>query len=644
MSRHLVDALHGRGLALDWSDDMDAWVVTSESIAAHVRWAVGKTLAGHTFWKQNYMIPDLRPAGPRLTPLRMVASPPRATLQLEFVPPETAEWTNVRLKLRGQRLQQPCWPPHLPGEPVTLDPQVYRIDVEAPPGRASADPVKIDLRIIRTAIVRATTAVIPAERSRPERGPGAARVSIEAGRAPRPDRAIVHAKADEPSTTIELAQLAPPYQRWVAAPFEEPWMDPADRNVWQPRGPQLDEEVPPGSFVLRFRLGTDVYSEAEFDLAAGQTAEVTPSAELSATLEEAVAAEPDGSVLLSETIGPLRSSPLLTALPIVGVIPFDTTRELFRRFRYSLASVVDTVDIAQYDGSALRVVVAVDGHRWPTSAAAVASDVRCQVIAGSGQLTTLPLRALAPGTDGWARLVHGTLAAPARSFVIRVISPILGEIDMAAASLPNRITVVGLVINPDGRLDVVQHLLRVPGRYYPPELEPGISYGRMLRELVLGQRLYESDELLTHGAVPNAQVLRDLLFAKWTDPILGCMAYYAWNDAVERGLPDAQGVAPSNSQSTARNLVTFFPELADARIIAAHAGLLDARRMDEMLEPGDVPVLARSLREAVNQSPGSTELVRWSSLVAPGSPWTQVWRLPNGTRQVSGPNPVVPHP
>jgi hypothetical protein len=635
MTSYLIEALYARGLALDWSDDDDEYVVTSESIARHVRAGVEAQLSGTQFWKLRYMIPDLRPSGPPLTPLRIVDSPPRPAFTLHFDPLAAADWTDVRLRLRGQLLHEPSWPPQGPGQPVTLDPQVYRIDAKPAHGTVSADPVKVDLRRINAATIRVTSVPSPPLPTvRVEPGPGEA--NIQSAAYPSSDRGMVQADADEPQTVIELSQQDPPYRRWeAAAPFVGVGAPPDFLSVWQPRGPHLGEEVPPGDYTVRFRLGNDIYCEADFDVVAGETKTITPSAARSPVIAEAVRAEDDGSVLLSETIGPMRSSALLTALPIVGVLPFDATRELFSRFRYSLDSVVYPVDINAYGGSPVRVVIAADGTDWPGAASGVAAGVRCELIVGTASIN-VPLAPLTQGTDGWARLAHGTMPAPGRSFLIRFSSPVIGTIEMAAASLPDRITVVGLVLSPDGGIEAVQHLLRVPGRLYLGELEPDISYGRTIRQLVLGQRLYESNELILRGAVPNAQTLRNLLFAKWTDPILGCMAYYAWNDADERGLPEAQGVAPSNTYITAQNLLNYFPDLPDARIIAAIEGQRKQQyipnappTLTAALAEGELPVLARSLREVTaDRSLEQAGLDLWASQVAPDSPWTLVWRTP----------------
>jgi hypothetical protein len=253
--------------------------------------------------------------------------------------------------------------------------------------------------------------------------------------------------------------------------------------------------------------------------------------------------------------------------------------------------------------------------------------MQCETVTLDGHHESVGLEPLLSGDDGWARVAHGTLPAPANSFRVELRSPFLGRIELATAALPQRATVIALIVRPDGVLEVVQHLLRFPGRQYPEPM-PFVPYGQMLRELVLGQRLFESGELIERGALPDTGVLRELLFAKWTDPIIGCMAYYAWNDADRRGLPEAQGVAASNTGITAHNLMQYFAPLGDARLIGVLGGVPGAT-LDSMLTSGELPVLARSCRElariAEERGMHDLEVVRWAARVAPESAWTLTW-------------------
>ena len=618
---HLIDALHGLGKALEYSDQLDASVVTTESIRNYVQGRVLVTVSDRPLWQRQIMLPELRPSGPALTPLRRVENPPRPTLTLSFDPEGAAAYSRVELTSRGDPLFEPRWPPRRHGEAVILRPQVYRIRAESDQGVATPEPLRVDLREVGAATIRvydhppAATPVL-------EVAPGEARVEsagvVRSGQEPASAR--VRVEAVEPGAVVELVGLDPPYHRREAAT-------------------RLIEEVPPGSYSVRFRVGSEVYSQAEFDLLAGEHTSIAPGSVESPLIAEAVSQQAGQPVVVSETIGPMYTSALLTVLPIVGVVPFDTTGELFSRFR----PLVPVLNIEAFGGRAVRVVVAIDGSGWPVSPSDVAAGVRCEVVTSEDALLEVPLQRLVDSEHGWGRIAHGSVPAPGRSFTVRVRSPWLGQIELAGASLPDRVTVIGFAANPDGSLDTVQHLLRVPGREYP-EPEPNIPYGRFLRELVLGQRLYESNELVERGAVPEsqAQVMRDLLFAKWTDPVLGCMAYYAWNDAMRRGLPAAQGVAPTNTEITARNLLRYFGDLPDARVIGALAGLPEAQALAQALQPGEVPVLARSLREAAHAGGSAAEqLQRWAAQVAPESPWTLVWQATPAAAQAS---PQAPSP
>jgi Caspase domain len=610
MTPHLIDALHGRGRALAWSEseDHDAFVVTAESICSYVSARVEADLSSTRQWKRSYELPKLEQGDPPGA-LRFVENPPRPTFTLSFDPEEAAETTRVEVTLRGLPLQEPRWPPSRHGEAVAMAPHRYRLRATPARGVATVEPQPVDLREVAAATVRVTDE--PPVETPSEPGPSQAAVDdlgVMRDRAGRPGPAVVRAYAEDedPEVTIELEGLDPPYQRWTGAAG-------------------LEEQVPPGSYAVRFRLGPEVFSETEFDLVTGQNVSVVPAAATSPLLREALPEQAgDTAIIVSETIGPMQAGVLLTTLAVVGIKPFAVTGGLFSRFSHF----VQPLHAAMFRDRPLRVVIAVEGDDWPAPVTAVRDSLRCEAVTGEGARQTIELQPLQPGEGGWARIVQGTAPAPDASFRVVLSSPFTGSIELAAAALPQRVTVIGLVLYPDGDLSVVQHLLRIPGRGYP-EPVPDVPYGRMLRELVLGQRLFESGELIERGAaLPDTAALRDLLQAKWTDPIVGCMAYYAWNDADRRGLPAAQGVAPSNTAITAGNLLMYFPELPDAQLI----GALRSPPMvplEPLLEGNALPVLARSCRElalaAEARGVRGIDAARWASRVSPGSPWTLVW-------------------
>jgi hypothetical protein len=589
MTRHLLDALRGHGVALDWSDEEDAFVITAQSVARHVGSAVRAAIEGQPLWRQRYMAPELRTTG-AVPALRVVADPPPRMLTLAFVPQEASEWTDVRLTQRGDELAEPRWPPRQAGEAVALRPVVYRVRALTQRGTVVVEPPKLDARLTDRVTIRVEQAPPPPVPSPAVSGPGEA--ELERAPAPRrrggPVRAGgVTARADEPGTTIELEQRDPPYGRWET-------------------GPELRKEgLAPGTYAIRFRVGPDVYSETEFELAAGERADLSPTGAHSALLAEASAQDPDGITWLSESLGPVRAGSLTLALTMIGVLPFDETGELFGHLRELVAPLVAPASLDEFVTRPVRVVVAADGGGWMVPPSEVVAGLR---------LDGEPLARLDAEDGGWGRVAHATFAAPGPSFTLRLVSPELGEIELAAASLAGRVTVIAIVLRADGTAEVMQHLLRVPGRDYP-EFVPHVAYARMLRELTLGQRLYESGDLLARGT----DDLQMLLYAKWTDPILGCMAYHGLREAHARKLPEALAFAPELLRQAAYNLVDYFPELPDARVVGALEGLPEAAP----LGPDEVPVLASSLRAAAGP-----EIDRWAARVPPDSVWTLTWRPP----------------
>jgi hypothetical protein len=567
------------------------------------------------------MVPEPRDVGGPFEPIRIIADPSPASLTLVYVPPEAHADTAVTLTLRGQPVEAPRWPPSAPLQPVPAGLHLYRICPRNPTSRVYAEPERIDLRELQTATIR-----VGDPPSEPLLGPapGVAYVSGEARaptRSPADELAHVHATSGETGTAIELVGTDPPYERW------------------ERRG-QFSEQVPPGSYVMRFRQGIEVYSEVFLDLVAGERTDVWPGATRSPLLSEAGVPDSDGSVYVSSTAGFVRAGTLTTVLTLLGIAPFDPAETLQTPFHALVPS--DTP--AGYGGLPVRVVIAVEGSGWPIGAHEIAERLTCELISSVGDAHRVTLTPIASGSGGWARVVHTTERAPGRSFTVRVASRWTGTIDVVAAALAGRVTVIALTLTPDGRVELVQHLLRVPGRHYD-EPTPDIEYDRFIRELVLGQHLYASGELLqlSHRTrrTPDDSLLAqldDLLYAKWTDPILGCMAYLALAEASTTSdlrLNVDPGVA-------ARNISRWFNDLVDARVIAAHAGVPGAPPLARALDSGETPVLAQTLRLlAATPGPHQDDYKRWLRFVSPTSPWTLVWRHDAGVASVNEPAGTV---
>jgi len=182
------------------------------------------------------------------------------------------------------------------------------------------------------------------------------------------------------------------------------------------------------------------------------------------------------------------------------------------------------------------------------------------------------------------------------------------------------VTVITLTFRPDGSFDLSQNLLRIPGAHYD-ELVTNIGYGRTLRDLQLGQRLYDGGELVERAQ--GSQLLTDLLYAKWTDPVLGCMGYFA---GLDTGLIGADLL-----EAAARNLYHYFGDSADACVIH---GLAFPEQRDQalsgLLDANALPLLARSAAElaryALERKFADHPVVELSRRVIPGQPWLMSWQ------------------
>lgn len=620
MTRHLIQALGGGPAALDWSDELQSRVVTPSSVHRYVRSKVLKDLAGKPLWQRDYMTPLLDPGGAEGCVLLQVEDPGQLDLTVQIEPTEAAVNTEVWLMLRGNRLYEPTWPPHLSLEAVQVPPDRYRVRAQCKSAGTlvTSDPEIIDVREQSDVVVR----VGPPTGARPDRpiepGPGTAcslpgHTGVLRGPPSQPPAtpaaATLTLTAQERFAVADVQGLDPPYASLVAVRL--PW-----------RG-----ALRPGAYQVRFRLGNEVFSQATVELEHGQIAEVDASAAVSPLVEDTVGWQgPGQSVIISESMGPLQANILPTMLAVMGIKPFDQSGELFRQF----TGIIESRSPDEFGDRPLSLVVAIEGATWPVAAQDVGGMIAAEIVEGTAQhvpLRTVRLRGTSAGV-----MLAGLTTAPRRPFAVRLTSPLIGQLTIASASLPSRATVVTAVLRSDGSSEIGQHILRLPGRRYREPVSD-IPYARLLRELQLGQQLYQGGELYDLGAGDLGQFLNDVLNAKWTDPILGCMAYYALADAARRSA-DPGGML-TRRQLVAENLLRYFPELPDTRIIAELEHIPRAPSAAESSSTVEMPVLARSVREAARMD-------RHRAPAARSAGWFQLWlarRFPTVSRR---PNPSGP--
>jgi len=633
MTGHLLEALDGEGIALDYDAARDIFVVTMRSAHAYVKERARAALEGQPAYRMRYQVPELVARGPECAPLVERTQVPARPLAVHIEPESAAPLTRVSISLGRVPLQDCGFPPRSNHDVLDLPPHQYLVTAESTAG--PADPARdvVDVRKVSETTIRigagggaphhrgldlgpvsdATGAIgtEPEPAAGEEEGVLRAMRAPESGapgalpREPGEGRGLLHLEALEPEVSIEVEESGPPYRRWSGA-F------------------RMTLPLEPGPYRVRFRLGSDLFHDVPVMVEGGRAQEVRPPAELSPLLREALGTgdERPDEEWVSESIGPMQAAILDTTLAIVGVKPFDTRRELFGRFH----GLVELRDPTELGGRPLSLVVAVDGDGWVEPPPQILEAMECRVAARPGDLSDAAPRAVAPlpgtrlggatedgpGAYGFERVGVVLAAPPAPNYAVRLESPVVGTIDLVAAALDDRATVLVLLLRPDGSTRVAQYLFRLPALRDAADFPfRGVSYGTYVRQLVLGQRLYEGGELLARGLeeievgqdggdnerLRQLRILRDMLYGGWTDPLLSAMAFYAWERGRVDGLEEGADPGDEPMRRIAEKLWEHFGGVPDSRIV--HAAAHPDRRDDlfaELLERDEVPLLAESAR------------------------------------------------
>ena len=523
--------------------------MTPTSVHKYVLRMVQEDLVGKPLYMRNYMEPSLERRGPEGCILLQVGDPGQLDLTVQIDPTEAAVNTKVWLTLRGNRLYEPTWPPRLSSEVVQVPPDRYgvRAQCNLTETLVSSEPEIIDVRERSKVVVRVGPPTGVRSDRATEPGPGKACSShgheMRLPPGPRPTSFPAPAEptltltAQERLAVADVQGLDPPYTDTIA-----------EKLPWRGR-------LPPGAYQVRFRLGHEVFSQTIVELERDQHADVRASAAISPLVEDVIGP----NLIISESMGPLQANLLPTMLAVMGLKPFDQSGELLG----PLAGIVESRSPEEFGDRPLSLVIAIEGTTWPVATGDVGSTMTAEIVEGT--FKKVSLRPIRSHTASAGLLLTGLAAAPRRPFSVRLTSPLIGQLTIASASLPARATVMTAVLRSDGTSEIGQHILRLPGRIYH-EPVPHIPYDRLLRELQLGQQLFQADELYDLGTGNRSEFLNNVLNAKWTDPILGCMAYYALTDEASRSA-DPERMLPRR-QRIAENLLRYFPDLPDARVIA----------------------------------------------------------------------------
>ncbi len=629
MTSHLIRALHGDGEALDFDDELDSYVVTAQSVYAYVAARISEQVAGLAQWQREYMLPDQQNNGPPMAPLRLVADPGPGSLTLTVDPPGDAQYVLVSLRQRGARLEEPQWPPSPFGTPVEIPRQRFRLWAGSRHGATGIEPELFDARTMTTALIKheyigplGPGPILPPGPvpTPPDPGLGPAAVTYD-----RPGPLVTRtggtylirpnlgrpgwlkASTAEPFATVEAIGLDPPYEsREALARSEEP----------------ADLALSPGSYRIRFRVGSEQFSETVTQIEPDRTSAVRASAFASPVVALVTGqAEHQPSVEFSEYYGPVQANPALTLATLIALSRTHDAQEMLQ-----LPKPIPSLRAPNPD-SWLSLAIAVDGSAWPRPAAAVAAGLQAE-IATPRTYHPNPVQLSPMGqAPGFSQIVGGAALLPLPNSMLVISSAELGEIELSIAAARRMVTSIGIVLRADGGIDLAQLLT-------PPHLD-AVAVSQFARRSLLGQWLYRSGELVSSAQVAAGDQLGAILTGEAVDPVLSPMAYHALSR--ELAAAGASRYLEQARERIRQRLLREFPEQVDAAVIAADSGLGPGIGLGsgwgvvrDLLAGGQMPVLADTLVLAATRLGGlsghADDLAR---SVRPGSLWTLRWKQPN---------------
>lgn len=629
LTEHLLAALRGDGSALD-HDPAAGWVVTPQSVRAYVTRRIQALIDEHPEDMAGITVPQLVLSDPPPAPLRVVAAPPSVEVCVHVEPDRAAPMTTVSLSYGPVPVPDAMWPPRANHTALPLQPLPYSLEAHSMAGYAEPSRRVLDAREEREVTVRVVlpdggappapeplrAGLAPAHvevRGIPGGTERGVEVDVPGPGGPLPGSGQIEAVAHESVVSIEVTQRQPPYATWTGSGH-------------------LSQQVPAGVYGVAFRLGDETFSSHEVFVVAGETATVESRVAPSSLMRDVLGVSPQvtQTQTFSESIGPIQAGMVQTMLPIIGIKPFDIHDEVFGAFSTLVPERVDPASLAD---CALSLVVALDGDGWAVPPPDVLRSVRARVTR-DGRTEDLSL-VLRRSEFGDPRIGTSVSQATPGSFTVDVAAPLLGGVSITSAALPGRATVISLRYQPTDRLEVAQNLLRFPRHWYPEEPVAHLSYGRVLRDLQLGMRLYGNGELLTNA---NTEVLQSLLYAKWSDPILGCMSALSLWDAA----PADQQWARNQAKYAAGNLMRYFPELPDSHIVYGLTHPAERTAVyRKLLERRNLPVLARSTRELAAQAAELRYEGAWVSESVRSIPDRQPWTLIRTPAVALDPAPLI---
>jgi caspase domain-containing protein len=370
----------------------------------------------------------------------------------------------------------------------------------------------------------------------------------------------------------------------------------------------LDRALPPGLYRVRLLLPEGPGAERLVEVSPGRTTSVSLDAPVPALedrprellQQHGISPDEHGFITPSGLLGPLAQPSLASLLAFAAYAANAPEWEALNRLRGLGVTTVSRLPREPGETSSLLVLAGSNREGGASLA-----DARLTVYDPDGPGTDRGMFEVLPAFPVAAQ--RGLVRTPGAAHIeIRV--PGHQPTRYAVTCLPDRITVLVAVLQADNRAEVQQYLFPAPDK------AAGLlgTTANHIRRLELAQRSYSA------GTPFSRTELTDLLYGKWLDPLMSCLAGYT---LVRRGeTEEFASVALPNMQ-------TYFAGLPDTHVLAALSSRGRERdaHFERALSTG-VPTFTegfRALYDWLRRSrSSSSSLTQIAPVLVPGSPWT----------------------
>jgi hypothetical protein len=349
-----------------------------------------------------------------------------------------------------------------------------------------------------------------------------------------------------------------------------------------------------GLVVHRDRLTLRPGERLELDLLARGPSEVRRS------ILEAVSGDAAARLARFDTISPLANWDLPLWLALLGASRVVAPPTLFQQLgRLALES----FDDVRAGETAFYVLTALE-H--------ISATAKCD--AGLGRDTTVRWEPLRP-VEKLYKVCHCRLTAEPGWRLLSLHAPGQAQVTFASVALPNRVTLVTLVQDPQGRMSAHQYLLRLHHLTHalPPRVLDNLDLTslNLVRTMYAVQQRFGEQKSLMAGAGPGGQEWLMVAYQEWLDPVLSLLVAY---DLIRQGKVSREKAL---LHEMVGNLRTYFGEIPDVEAVAKLAGLPAAA-------PQAPPLLLDGVL-AFEEGPGPNLFPLPANRLDYGSPWTS-WR------------------